>query len=135
MTLLWHYKLDKLVEVPENVCTTSQIQKWHRPRGKNIEVHSVMEVTIKQPKLKNCTNENGKRTNPAVSCTLYEARSTNVLKPYNKKQIDELQFNLSDINRTIPFSYQLTTCEKQDNIKTPFGSVPLGSPLSYQLAN
>ena len=33
MTLLCHYRLDGLREVPENVSSTSQIQRWHRPRG------------------------------------------------------------------------------------------------------
>lgn len=33
MTLLCHYRLDNLKEVPENVSVTSRIQQWHRPRG------------------------------------------------------------------------------------------------------
>ena len=41
MSLLCHYKLDGLSEIPENASPTSHIQRWHRPRGAVIEPHPI----------------------------------------------------------------------------------------------
>ena len=129
MTLLCHYRLDNLKEVPENVSVTSRIQQWHRPRGPKIHPQPVMNVQIKRPRL----STQGKDEMKELSCNLYEARSKNI-RSYKKDEVVKLQENVSNLNRTIPFAYQLNT-GSTNTVDTIFGLVPSGSPLSYQLAS
>ena len=129
MTLLCHYRLDNLKEVPENVSVTSRIQQWHRPRGPNIHPQPVMNVQIKRPRLLTQSEDEMKE----LSCNLYEARSKNI-RFYKKDDVVKLQENLSNLNRTIPSAYQPNT-GSTNTVDTTFGQVPSGSPLSYQLAS
>ena len=69
MISLCHYKLDNLIEVPENVSATSQIQAWHRPRGTTVEPQPVMDVIVKRPRI-NTNARVDKRRKSSVSCTL-----------------------------------------------------------------
>ena len=110
MTLLCHYKLDGLSEVPENVSSTSRIQRWHRPRSAVIEPEPIINVIVKCPKFVKTSKAKGKRTSVGIECSIYEARKENI-KIHNIDQIQNLQKELFQINRTIPFSYQLTSFE------------------------
>ena len=131
MTLLCHYKLDGLSEVPENVSSTSQIQRWHRPRGVVIEPEPIMNVIVKSPKFVKTSKAKRKRRSVGIECNLYEARKENI-KIQNINEIQKLQIELFQINQTIPFSYQLPS-NQEPIIETTFGGVPKGSLLSHQL--
>ena len=131
MSLLCHYKLDGLNEVPENVSSTSQIQRWHRPRGAVIEPEPIMNVIVKCPKFVKTSKAKRKRTSVGIECNIYEARKENI-KIHNINQIQNVQKELFQINRTIPFSYQ-HPLNQEPIIETTFGVAPKRSPLSYQL--
>ena len=131
MTLLCQYKLDGLSEIPENVSSTSQLQRRHRPRDAVIEPEPIMNVIVKCPKFVKTSTAKRKRTSVGIECNLYETRKENI-KIHNINEIQKLQKEHLQINQTIPFSYQLPS-NQEPIIETTFGVVPKGSPLSYQL--
>ena len=85
---------------------------------------------MKYPKFAKTSKAKRKRTSVGIECNIYEARKENI-KIHNIDQIQNLQKELFQINRTIPFSYQLPS-NQEPTIETTFGVVPKGSPLNYQ---
>ena len=126
LKMLAQFVLDDLSEIPGKLhctsrpcgCTVPQVRKL------NIQKQTIMETTVKKPKVDKITK--------GVGCTLYEARASHV-RLYDSEATTSLQKQWKDSHSRIPMLFGLRKSIKTtDWADSKFGKVPIFSPLAYQ---
>ena len=136
MKLLVKYNTDCLKEIPEPKACTSQLCYWNVPQGRNrINRKGAMNYSFSSPAVRkdsscSLTGEKGKR---AVSCTLYEARTT-LKRAVDKAKLKEFTEDIKKQKPEAPASFLFSNHSTLGEVPTLYGKMPLGSPLSFQLS-
>ncbi|CAN7987363.1 unnamed protein product, partial [Ixodes pacificus] len=108
-------------EPPPEVSCTELPQQWRRPRGPQIAATSVDDVDWRS------VREGGRST--PIGSRLYDARK-------RPRDADEMQQAARDLGNNLcalgatPFAKHLR-CVQVLGTDSTFGTVPMGSPLSY----
>ena len=126
LKMLAQFVLDDLSEIPGKLPCTSRPCGWTVPqvRKLNIQKQTIMETTVKKPKVDKITK--------GVGCTLYEARASHV-RLYDSGATTSLQKQWKDSHSRIPMLFGLRKSIKTtDWADSKFGKVPIFSPLAYQ---
>ena len=74
------------------------------PRGAVIEPEPIMNVIVNCPKFVKTSKTKRKRTSVGIECNLYKPRKEDI-KIHNINEIQNLQKELFQINRKIPFKF------------------------------
>lgn len=98
--MLAQFVLDDLSEIPGKLPCTSRPCGWTVPqvRKLNIQKQTIMETTVKKPKVDKITK--------GVGCTLYEARASHV-RLYDSGATTSLQKQWKDSHSRIPMLFGL----------------------------
>lgn len=113
--------------IPSETACTSKQQLWHKPReSQNVTSEPVMKCIFSKSE----TDMKGERCKSPIKAKLYDARGQNC-----GINSDHIRSILDAIPRSAPFSYLLQPNIATPVTKSPFGSVPIGAPLSYQLTD
>lgn len=121
--MIQHFASEGIKEIAWDKTCTSLPMKWHEPRGSKITPAPVMNISFAN------TAVGDRKRNP-VQCSLYEARATEEARCHTAGAITWTKETFSRHKNT-PISYLAE--ESPADVATPFGTVPLGSVLSYQL--
>ena len=122
-----HWTATKEKEIPSDLSCTSLPQKWHKPRGDKITPEPVMKISFAK-----ATTDRTRRQRDPVFCYLYDARGKKIRAVPSVEEVTPVRETIKTRSKHIPFTY--LTDDKDISLKeTIFGSVPEGSPLSYQL--
>ena len=122
------YSLNELKTVPEEVACTSKHRQWGIPSDKFKFPKAVMTTSISRTYT---PNEEKKRENTGITCTLYDPRENWLLESFSErtKKLSESQ---QQKDPRIGFGHVINT--NLPSTFTKFGNFSIGSPLGYQLA-
>ncbi|XP_052283730.1 uncharacterized protein LOC127880484 [Dreissena polymorpha] len=116
-----HMKL-KLTEFPREKTCTEMPSKWTKPRTEGIRSEAVMSNRVVKPKFGISSS--------GIKPSLYEARANDAKKAVSTEEANEVLKRINPL-----FGFCLTTGGTAGPTHTKMGFiVPMGSPLSYQLA-
>lgn len=122
-----HWKATNEKEIPSDLSCTSLPQKWHKPRGDKITPEPVMKLSFAK-----ATTDRTQRQRDPVFCYLYDARAKKIRTVPSSEEVSPVKEKIKARSKHIPFTY--LTDDKDNSLKeTIFGTLPEGSPLSYQL--
>ncbi|KAH3886696.1 hypothetical protein DPMN_010709 [Dreissena polymorpha] len=112
----------KLTEFPREKTCTEMPSKWTKPRTEGIRSEAVMSNRVVKPKFGISSS--------GIKPSLYEARANDAKKAVSTEEANEVLKRINPL-----FGFCLTTGGTAGPTHTKMGFiVPMGSPLSYQLA-
>ena len=113
------YSLEVLPVVPDEVSRTSKTCSWTvRSSSKDFVKKPIMQMSIDQVR--------PEKKQPGISCTLYEARSS---------QVEEMRHSLMSENPLIAWAASVSPDNDETKYATTeYGPAPVGSLISHQLS-